>query len=300
MSGIFRHAGWPSGGMKPRYRFGLIGHSIPYTLSAAIFKRLFSLLEIEGKFDVADVPPDGFEAKLESFRNTDGFAVTIPYKERVISYLHRISEEALAIGAVNSVKVEHGRLLGYNTDTEGFLFPLRRALFAGGRVLILGHGGAARAVTWALGNEYSQADITMCGRDAERVAQFADELIYANGVKVVSRYITYQDLNVSDGYDLVVNCTPVGGGSLVGCTPVPDNFPFHLCRICYDLVYAPARTRFLTQAEKAGCMVIGGLPMLVRQAVASYILWTGHELDGEAVTDRILGMVSPDTGDQNL
>ena len=285
--------------MKPRYRFGLIGHRILYSLSETVFERLFSLLEIEGKFDVADVPPDGFEVELESFRNTDGFAVTIPYKGRVISYLDRLSEEARAIGAVNSVKVEHGRLLGYNTDVEGFLFPLRRALFTGGRVLILGHGGAARAVAWALGNEYSHADITICGRDAERVAQFADELIYANGIKVVSRYITYQDLNVSDGYELVVNCTPVGGGNLVGYTPVPDNFPFHRCRICYDLVYVLARTRFLTQAEKAECMVIGGLPMLVRQAVASYILWTGHELDGDAVTDRILAMVSPETGDEN-
>jgi len=299
MSGIFRHAEWPSGGMKPRYRFGLIGHRIPYSLSAIVFRRLFSLLEIKGEFDVVDVPSEGFETGLESFRKSDGFAVTIPYKERVISYLDRLSEEARAIGAVNSVRVEHGRLWGNNTDAEGFLFPLRRTPFDGGRVLIMGHGGAARAVIWALGNEYSPVDITVCGRDAEKVARFGDELTYANGRKAVSRCITFQDLKVSDGYDLVVNCTPVGGGNLVGRTPVPDGFPFRSCRMCYDLVYIPARTRFLTEAETAGCVIIEGLPMLVRQAVASYILWTGHELDGDAVTARILTTVSQDDGDPN-
>ena len=106
--------------MTQLYCFGLVGHSISYSLSPKIFEALFSRQGTEGDFQIVDIPPDQFETEMETLRSRDGFSVTVPYKEVIIPLMRELSKEAKEIGAVNSVNVEKGNYFGHNTDAEGF------------------------------------------------------------------------------------------------------------------------------------------------------------------------------------
>lgn len=270
------------------YRFGLLGHDIAYALSPRIFGMLFEHFETAGEFTVHDVPPDKLATEVRKLSDIDGFSVTIPYKEKIIPYLDGMSEEARVIGAVNSVRISKGRRLGHNTDLSGFIFPMRREAIKPGRVLILGHGGSARAVLWALVKEYPDTVFTICGRDHDKARSFVDSVTQglADGRSLTPTI--FDDILDDDHFDLIVNCTPMGGGAVLDKSPLPDTFRFEQCRVCYDLVYQPERTPFLEKASQHGCRIINGLPMLVVQAVTSYALWTRQKINVGGISTLIL------------
>jgi shikimate dehydrogenase len=274
--------------MTGLYHFGLLGHNISYSLSPKIFTALFASQNHEGNFSVVDVNSDEFETAVEELRVWHGFSVTIPYKERIIPYLKSMSREAQEIGAANSVRVENGQFHGYNTDAEAFIGPLRQIGFDGKGVLILGNGGAARAVIWALKNDYPDIEISVCGRDKTRVEQFVGSLRPVFNDKTSLHPMTYSDLGSYAEYELIVNCTPAGRIGHPERLPLPESFRFRECQVCYDLNYRPVRTPLMLLAERAGCRSIGGFPMLVRQAAASYNIWTGHEIDLEMVVGELM------------
>jgi len=274
--------------MKQPYRFGLLGQNISYSLSPEIFTHLFTLSGQTGRFEVIDCAPVELDAQLKPVREWDGFSVTVPYKKILLSRMNRLSEDAKAIGAINSVRVENGRFYGYNTDAEGFWGPIEKISFEADRILILGNGGAAAAVVWVLAQKFPEADIDICGRHEKRAGDFVDHFGPSLSKGRSIRGLTFNVLSADAEYDLIVNCTPVGGPSHPDVSPLPDNFEFQQCRLCYDLNYRPAETILMKQAKGHGCGTIGGYPMLVRQAVASYVIWTGCELDREAVSDEII------------
>ena len=274
--------------MKQPYRFGLLGQNISYSLSPEVFNYLFVLSGQAGRFEVIDCAPDELDAQLKLVREWDGFSVTVPYKKILLSRMDQISEDAKAIGAVNSVRVKDGGFYGFNTDAEGFWGPIEKISFKADLILILGNGGAAAAVVWVLAQKFPKADMDICGRHERKVNDFVDQLGPSLSKGRSIRGLTFDVLSADAEYDLIVNCTPVGGPSHPDASPLPDNFEFQRCRLCYDLNYRPVETVLMKQAKGNGCSIIGGYPMLVRQAVASYVIWTGCELDMEAVSDEII------------
>jgi shikimate dehydrogenase len=277
--------------MTQPYRFGLVGHNISHSLSPDVFRALFAHQGIEGTFEVIDISPDRYDSCLIELLTWDGFSVTIPYKESFVAHLKQTSPEVRAIGAVNSVKVIDKRFYGYNTDASAFIAPLREHECEAERVLIMGHGGAARAVLWILSKEYPSCEFYICGRDRKKVEMFIQDRSKSSGDRISLKSLTYSDIKSDDVYHLIINCTPLGGMAYADRFPLPENYDFRDCRICYDLNYRPSRTALLHRAQEAGCTVIEGFSMLVRQAVTSYTIWTGKRLDADRVSHEIIGLM---------
>jgi shikimate dehydrogenase len=273
--------------MSRRYRFGLLGHDISYSKSPSIFSILAEIRKIDIDFETIDVTPGDLDSAIDRLKQLDSFSVTIPYKQSMLSYMDVLSDNARTIGAINSVKVENRKLHGYNTDGTGFIMPLREAGFGGGKILVLGAGGAARAMVYALVREYPGAMVLVCGRNAERITHFVADIRQRYQIKEKVQGLTFDALESSGRFDLIVNCTPVGGATNPDECPLPDTFKFSSQPVCYDLIYEPVMTVFLRTAEREGCRIIGGLMMLIRQAVESYGIWTGDDFDRDQVSREI-------------
>jgi shikimate dehydrogenase len=204
--------------------------------------------------------------------NMRGLSVTVPHKLTVIQCLDEIDPVAKEIGAVNTIVVRDGRLLGYNTDAAGFVVPLREQYgpLKDARCAVLGAGGAARACLWALHLE--EAECTVFARDPQKAATLAR----AFGIEC--RQLSGADFG---GFDVVINTTPLGTrGATEDETPATAE-QLRGVRLAYDLVYNPIETRFLRAAREAECQTLGGMEMLLAQAVEQFNLWTGGEPDAD-------------------
>ena len=206
--------------------------------------------------------------------NLRGFSVTAPHKSEVIKHLDWIEPSAKEIGAVNTIVVSDEVLHGYNTDAAAFIEPLkdRFTSLEGVRCAVIGSGGAARAVVWAL--RKAGASISLFARDLAKAKPLADEL-----------QIDAYDLSTAKfvGFEVVVNATPLGTrGEGEQETPATAG-QLREVRLAYDLVYNPIETQFMREARAAGCETLGGLAMLIAQAVEQFRLWTGREPNKDAM-----------------
>ena len=252
---------------------GIIGLPVVHSVSPHIHNAAFARLGLNGVYlplEVHDV--DAFFKRMvrpetrELAWNLRGLSVTAPHKSSVIKYLDEVDENAKRIGAVNTILVENGKLAGYNTDAEGFLEPLLSKLtsLVDLRVAVLGAGGAARAVLWALSNQ--KAAVTLFARDPAKGEQLGLDF----GVPVEN----IVDASFSN-FDLVINTTPLGSyGNLVEQSPATRQ-QLAGAKLVYDLVYNPRETKFLANGRAAGCDVLSGLDMLVAQAKRQFEMWTG-------------------------
>jgi len=220
-----------------------------------------------------------------------GSNVTIPHKQAVLPLMDTISEQAKAVGAVNTIvcrKVEASGqtlLYGDNTDVAGFLEPLTpfEPVLSGKPMVIFGAGGAARAVVYALLKSYSPSRLTLAVRNTTKAENLVKDLCIAEkGQKmdVVSIEDAGQCVQQST---LLVNATPLGMYPDNNGSPWLDSRDFSHHQIVYDLVYNPRDTRFMQEAGRVGATVIGGLEMLIHQAAASYRQWTGKAMPIDAV-----------------
>jgi shikimate dehydrogenase len=240
--------------------YGLLGRPIGHSLSAAMHNAGFDALGINAVYvpfeasDVADF------RRCASALDIGGASVTIPFKLDIVPALDEIAGLAETIGAVNTLIVKDGRWIGTNTDVDGFLEPLRRRTSVKGlRATVLGAGGAARAVAFALQRE---------GAEVAIAARRADAAVAAAST-INARSSTWPP--PAESWDVLVNATPVGGPSIPG-SPVRELRPRGLV---YDLIYDPDPTELMTAALRASCAVIGGIEMLVAQAERQFELWTG-------------------------
>jgi shikimate dehydrogenase len=254
------------------YTLGLIGYPVSHSLSPRIHTAALRALELEGSYTAIPVPPDQLPETLRELvaNGYTGLNVTIPHKQTVMPLMAELSVDARAIGAVNTIVAADGRLRGHNTDGTGFLRGLAEAGFApGGQdVLVLGAGGAARAVVYSL--KQAGARITIWNRTAQRAAGLAREFgvqFAANGASA----------GLSGAWDLIVNTTSAGMTPHGDVSPVCLSADGLSARWVYDLVYNPRETVLLGQARAAGAQAIGGIAMLVYQAAESFRLWTGCE-----------------------
>ncbi len=271
-----------------RFQFAVVGSDIQYSLSPRIFSVIFEQTGLDGDFIILDTPVDDFRHSLDQLRRLDGFSVTIPFKTTIMDYVESIDDTAQRIGAVNSVNVTQSRLHGYNTDCIGFSQPLSGLDVRPEKGLVLGTGGAARAVVYALFRLYPGIQVSVCSRQRQRAQHVCDTLagsIEADGSVVP---IGYAEIRRDTTYDIIVNCTPVGSHAYPDKAPLPNDYSFCGAPLCYDLIYSPNTTMLLRAAEKHGCRTINGLPMLIAQAVESFRLWTDKTIDSDALVKTII------------
>jgi 3-dehydroquinate dehydratase / shikimate dehydrogenase len=253
---------------------GLIGLPVMHSVSPLIHNTAFAAEEINGvylPFEVKDV--DSFFKRMVDPRtrelnwNLRGLSVTAPHKQSVMQHLDWIDPNAKEIGAVNTVVIENDRLLGYNTDAAGLIEPLlqRFGPLADREVAIIGAGGAARAAVWAL--QQQQARVTLFVRNVEKAQKLAEVFNISCELLSSARF---------DGYDLVINATPLGSGEHIDQSPATAG-QLNGARCIYDLIYNPSETKLLREARQVGCETLGGMEMLVAQAKLQFELWTGKK-----------------------
>jgi len=262
------------------HRVGLLGWPVEHSVSPAMHNAAFDALGLPWRYTLLPTPPGRIETALTNLKAQGyrGANVTVPHKQAVLPHLDAISDAARAIGAVNTIVVQEDRLIGHNTDGDGFLAALLESGFAphGRRALVLGAGGAARAIVYALAQ--SGCVIAIHNRTVGRAVQLAHDMQDATaGAPVtwvpVSTALAGLDLAQ---FDLLVNATPVGTWPRSDASPWPETLPMPPHWTVFDLVYNPADTRLLAQARAAGATAVGGLGMLVYQGVLAFERWTGH------------------------
>jgi len=267
---------------------GLIGWPVEHSLSPAMHNSAFAALNLNWRYLPLPVHPERLGEAVAGLRALGfvGANVTVPHKEAVMSYLDHVTPEAQAIGAVNTIVVREGRSIGHNTDWCGFLAALSEGGFdpQGKRVVVLGAGGAARAVVYALA--HAGAQVTVLNRTLAR----AQVLVKDFSPLFPALPLTLQTLEEQTAEaHLLVNATPVGTWPEVNQSIWPQGltFPGHLT--VFDLVYNPRQTKLLRQAEAAGAKAIGGLGMLVHQGAAAFELWTGEKAPVETMYEAARG-----------
>lgn len=262
----------------------IIGSPLGHSISPAIYNAAFPAMGIDAHYDAWPTASEAVAAALQKLRDPEmmGMNVTVPHKEAVLSLLDEVDPSARAIGAVNCIAKLNGRLVGYNTDKIGFIDSIRRAGFEPGdkKVLILGAGGSARAVSFGLA-EADAALIHIAGRSNSRVYRLIADLEANQFGRANFEAVAWQDEplgRASRSAQLIVNCTPIGmlGSVAEDDSPLAADLLTPDLWVC-DLVYNPPETVLLRDARQAGAHVIGGLDMLVLQAVESIRLWTAKE-----------------------
>ncbi|CAM3431911.1 shikimate dehydrogenase family protein [Aequorivita lipolytica] len=239
-------------------KFGLIGKNIDYSFSKKYFTEKFERENLPHSYENFDIPfLENFPKVISETSNLKGLNVTIPYKEEIIPLLDNLDNEAIKIGAVNTIKIsEERKLTGYNTDHYGFqksleiFLPLQQKT-----ALILGTGGASKAVAYALGN---------LGFNFNFVSR-----------KSNSNSFVYSELNqaIINNHLLIVNCTPLGTfPNIEACPPIPYHYltKHHLL---FDLIYNPSETEFLKRGKLKGTQTANGLKMLELQAEKAWEIW---------------------------
>ena len=260
---------------------GIFGYPLGHSISPIFQQAALDNVGINARYETWSVPPESFQGFLEDIRmnNFIGANVTIPHKETVIGYLDELDANAEKIGSVNTIVNRDGRLIGYNTDSYGFLRSIKRFYprldFSKKSALVIGAGGAARAVIYSLLDKKINS-IIIANRTISRAKALADEFnkeINVGTIGISSIELRSAAINSS----LIVNCSSVGmKNSDSESLLLLDRSAIRSDCIVFDLVYNPVVTPLIQLATDAGANVIGGLGMLVFQGAASFKLWTGQ------------------------
>jgi shikimate dehydrogenase len=244
---------------------GLLGKNIQYSRSPQIHNTYFQEKNLEIDYKLFDMNEEQIEYFIRNLKNNNilGFNVTIPYKQTIIKYLTKLIYPADKIYAVNTVVVDGNELVGYNTDYFGFIKSLEsyNINLNGKNALIIGAGGAARCIAYALSD--LNCSIVIAARNLEKAKKaFLDKFTIVSAA---------DSINLMN-YDIIINCTPLGGQDYKGKLPIKIDRVKENC-IAYDLVYNPEKTEFLRKAEQLGAIIINGERMLIYQAYSAADIW---------------------------
>jgi shikimate dehydrogenase len=275
--------------MERTYRFGLFGHPVKHSLSPVMHAASFQSLGLRAEYVCFDVPPEELAARLEACRSEgfNGLNVTIPHKAAVVPLMSSLDPSARLYGAVNTVRFDAKGSTGFNTDATGFLTDLKESRGVtpeGRRVLILGCGGAGRALAIACARE-GAFEIGLADLVASKALVLAEEIgerlpdavarvnVLSDEQEVWARY--------SRDCDLIVHCT--SAGLHAGDAPPLPSAAFHEGQLLYDLVYTARVTPTMQAAQAAGADALNGSGMLVHQGAAAFTIWTGLAADTAAM-----------------
>ena len=269
--------------------YAVIGDPIDHSLSPNIHSAAFRELNLEHSYIAYRIPKEELKEGIDALKKIKiaGFNVTIPHKIEMMKFLDKMDESCSIIGAVNTVSNENGILKGYNTDMDGFLDPIkkRELQIKESKVLLLGAGGAARAIVAGFAKEHAKS-ITIANRTLENAKELSK---FSEKIGLESKILTID--NVKDSakdYDIIVNATSIGLKN--ESSPISLN-GISKKTIVYDIVYMPMNTDFLKKAKEKGAIVIYGYEMLLGQAARAFEIWHGMKAPYNAMKRALLGGV---------
>ncbi|MCA9826853.1 MAG: shikimate dehydrogenase [Nitrosopumilus sp.] len=267
--------------------FAVIGDPIDHSLSPNIHSAAFRELHLDASYIAYRIPKGELEEGIEGLKKIkiDGFNVTIPHKIDMMKYLDKTDESCSLIGAVNTVTNKDGVLKGYNTDMDGFLDPFKKKnlTITNKKVLLLGAGGAARAIVAGFAKEKAKS-ITIANRtleNAKKLAEFSEKIgLNANAIDIV------EAKNMAKDFDIIVNATSLG----LKNEPSPIQLEgINEKTIVYDIVYMPINTDLIKRAKEKNAIIIFGYEMLLGQAIRAFEIWHGIEAPYNAMKKALLG-----------
>ena len=276
--------------------FGIIGYPVGHSLSPQMYKAAF---EAAGFPNYNYIPLQIHSAKLyfavEGFKGLDfrGFNVTIPHKTNILKYLDAIDSDAMVIGAVNTVVNDGGMLTGYNTDVAGFLAALAEANFLPEdcHAVMLGAGGAARAVLWGLCKKRAEF-ITIGARNPLKADALAKDFLNYGHVEGFD-WNSDEFKELMQSADILINTTPLGMFPEVDDMPPVDLKLLPEGALVYDIIYNPVETKLLRIAKELGYPTLDGASMLLLQAQEAYRLYTGQLPDMQVMTETLNKFLKP-------
>ena len=267
---------------------GLIGYPLKHSVSPDFQQAALDYCKLDVRYEAWETKAENLASAIDQLRQPSnlGANITVPYKETALHLIDEVDDFANLVGAVNTIVNRDGKLVGFNTDSRGFLKALHEdAKFEpqNNRVMVLGAGGAARAVSFALIKEKVSA-LAISNRNLARAESLVRSLVeYASDSKLNTEVIVLpwwgsEIQKMIQNCRLIVNCTTLG----MKWSHHEEQSPLmtgsiHKDALVYDLVYNPSETPLLRMAREAGATTIGGLPMLVYQGAASFEIWTGRE-----------------------
>ena len=262
-------------------RYTLIGGKLGHSLSPQIHERLFKLRGREASYGLTELSDDELTLNIGKLRELDGFNVTIPHKLRVMYYMSELDRSAELYGAVNCVANREGRLIGYNTDCDGFLESVdAMGAKLSGKVLLIGCGGVGRMIAIASALRGAELTVQILESDRDLALSVVSEIEkHAPGAKV--RLVTSEEEH-GEHYDLLVNATPVGMFPKADACPVSADIIGRSDAV-FDVIYNPLETQLIKQARALGKPAENGMAMLVWQAVSAHRIWDGDEYTREEI-----------------
>jgi len=257
----------------------ILGNPVRHSKSPTIHNACFQQHNINAVYLAFEI--DEISKAITALRtlNVQGASITIPFKESIMDYLDWIDDEALKIGAVNTVINKDGKLLGYNTDHKAAIVPLKPFAIKNKKVCIIGAGGAAQAIAYGIHKE--KGDLVIINRNKDRGEKLA--------LKYNGDFILQDDsdkINIINA-DIIINTTPIGMSPDIEGPAFPSTL-LNPRMVVMDIVYTPVKTKLLSEARKKGCKTIDGLSMFLHQAMAQFELWTGITPDIEIMRLSII------------
>ncbi len=275
-------------------RLGLTGWPVAHSLSPLLQNAALRASGLDGEYKLYPAHPAQPEVlsdlvNLIRTGELDGLNITTPHKQTVVEFLDELTDSARAIGAVNTLYAKNGRLIGHNTDAPGFIADLRNKFFksdeawntaCSGNVLVLGAGGSALAVVWALA--LAGWSVTIASRRVEQAADLVSALKQAvRESRLSAILLTAIEKEDLANLGLIVNTTSAGMTPDINSSSWPTGLAFPVQAYLYDLVYNPRETLLVQQAQSAGLQAVTGLGMLIEQAALGFEVWTGHSAPRE-------------------
>jgi len=268
----------------------VIGHPIEHSMSPIMHNAALKDLSLDYVYVAFNIPPNDLKKAVLGFKmfSIKGINVTIPYKENIIPYLDEIDPLAEKIGAVNTIKNEGKYLIGKNTDASGAKKALLDAgcEITGKKALILGAGGAAKAVSFAISEELDA--VYIANRTEKRAIKLAKDLTNKTTIKAVGKNMSINTLkNLVNDVDILINTTPLGMYPDIKESPISEEI-LHNNLFVFDIVYNPLETRLIKEARKIGCKTLGGLDMFVNQGALAFEWWTGKKPNLNLMKEKVV------------
>lgn len=272
---------------------GIIGCPVEHSLSPVMHNAAIAALNLDYIYVPFSVEQNDLQTAIAGLNaiNLQGFSITIPHKQSIIPLLTEVTEDAVAIGAVNTVWRTEMGWKGTNTDVEGFIAPLKTMSRDWTRTnsVVLGNGGAARAVIAGLAN-LGCPEVNIVGRNADNLARFYQSWQHSPTISSLLKIHSWDNLHgLIATTDLLINTTPVGMSPDTNASPINAALMQKLKSdaIAYDLIYTPNPTQFLKLAQAQGAITIDGLEMLVQQGVAALKIWLQQPVPVEVMRDSL-------------
>jgi len=268
----------------------VIGHPIEHSMSPIMHNAALKDLSLDYVYVAFNIPPNDLKKAVLGFKmfSIKGINVTIPHKENIIPYLDEIDPLAEKIGAVNTIKNEGKYLIGKNTDASGAKKALLDAgcEITGKKALILGSGGAAKAVSFAISEDLDA--VYIANRTEKRAIKLAKDLTNKTTIKAVGKNMSINTLkNLVNDVDILINTTPLGMYPDIEGSPISQEM-LHKNLFVFDIVYNPLETRLLKEARKFGCKTLGGFDMFVNQGALAFEWWTGKKPNLNLMKEKVV------------